>query len=318
MIEAEVFRIFDQIAAEGAGVPVALHDRLTELGWSDIEGAYPASACDDLLLRAQAKSLAHTDCLDRLMLRELAGVLPERVDGLILPTIADGPSPTGTAPHVEGIATGTVTGRVAVPVAGPANTVLIGTTDLDALHRRRFDTFDASVCWTYVSGTIDPVVDATGPWRSAVRAAHGALATELLTLTESMLDIAIEHACSRVQFGSPVGAYQSPRHALAEASVALEGARALRNEARDRGDEFAASIAKASAGRAHRFMSDVAMQVCGAIGLTAEHRLHRYVQRGFHLDALLGSYRHLEAALAQTFFAEEGPDAAVPTVVTWC
>ncbi|MCV7177815.1 acyl-CoA dehydrogenase [Mycolicibacterium sphagni] len=318
MIESEVFRIFDQIAAEGAGVPVALSDRLAELGWADIEDAYPASACDEVLFRAQAISLANTDCLDRLMLRELAGALPERVDGLVLPAIADGHWPMSTAQHVEGIATGTVTGRVAVPVSGPSNTVLLGITDLDALHHRKLDTFDASLCWTHLSGAIDPVVDATIPWRAAVRAAHCALATELLAVTGAMLDLAVEHVCSRVQFGKPIGAYQSPRHALAEASAALEGARALRDEARRQGGDFAASIAKASAGRAHRSMSDVAMQVCGAIGLTAEHRLHRYVQRGFHLDALLGSYRLLEAALAQSLFADEDLDAAVPTVVTWC
>jgi alkylation response protein AidB-like acyl-CoA dehydrogenase len=42
------------------------------------------------------------------------------------------------------------------------------------------------------------------------------------------------------------------------------------------------------------------MQLCGAVGLTYEHHLHRYVERGAILAELLGSTRHLEQELGRS------------------
>jgi len=135
-------------------------------------------------------------------------------------------------------------------------------------------------------------------WRRAIAAAHRALATELVALSDEALRIAVEHVSVRIQFGSPIGSFQSPRHLLADASAVLEGARALLGETWRFGGELSALTAKAAAGRAHRAISDAALQVCGAIGLTIEHNLHRYVTRGFQIDSLCGSYQQLEALLA--------------------
>ena len=74
--------------------------------------------------------------------------------------------------------------------------------------------------------------------------------------------------------------------------------------------------AKAAAGRAHRAVADVALQVCGAIGLTTEHDLHRYVTRGFQIDSLCGSYQQLEALLADRLFDSYSPGRALPAVVS--
>src|SRR5271155_2217311 len=109
--------------------------------------------------------------------------------------------------------------------------------------------------------------------------------------------------------------------ALADASASLAGARALLGESWRYGGRLSAVTAKAAAGRAHRGVSDVALQVCGAIGLTAEHDLHRYVTRGFQVDALCGSHDHLEALLAERLFEDYeedwAPGRALPAVVTW-
>jgi alkylation response protein AidB-like acyl-CoA dehydrogenase len=58
------------------------------------------------------------------------------------------------------------------------------------------------------------------------------------------------------------------------------------------------------------------LQVCGAIGLTAEHDLHRYVRRGFQLDSLCGSYQHLESVLAERLFDIYAPDRPLPAIIT--
>src|SRR5271166_6717748 len=90
MIEQAVFRLFDELAEKSAtDEHVAIGPRLAELGWSDIEAEYPIEACE-LLFRAQGRSLAHTDCLERVMLAELAALLDEPVDGIVLPGHADG------------------------------------------------------------------------------------------------------------------------------------------------------------------------------------------------------------------------------------
>jgi len=319
MIEEAVFRLFDQIAGKGADQHTAVGPALADLGWSDIEAEYPIEACE-LLFRAQGRSLAHTDCLSTVMLAELSPLLDGPVDGIVLPGLADGYAPGSDAQRVAGLLLGPLpgAGRLVVPVSGPMATVSISVVDADRLIGERLDTFDPSVFWTRVSGPIDTdLVDASTEWNLAIAAAHRALATELVALADEALRIAVEQVRVRVQFGSPIGSFQSPRHLLADASATLEGARALLNETWRYGGSLSALTAKAAAGRAHRAISDAAMQVCGAIGLTAEHDLHRYVTRGFQIDSLCGSHHHLEALLGERLFETHAPGRALPAIVTW-
>ncbi|MGO9351211.1 MAG: acyl-CoA dehydrogenase family protein [Mycobacterium sp.] len=313
MIEEAVFRLFDEIAADHAGEHVAIGPRLAELGWSDIEAEYPIEACA-LLFRAQGRSLADTDCLDRVMLRELEALLDEPADGIVLPELSAGYAPGSDNERVAGIVLGSLEGRLVVPVSGPMGAVSVGVVDASRTNGERLDTFDASVHWTRVNGTLDAtLVDASAEWDRAIAAAHRALATELVALADEALRIAVGHAKVRVQFGAPIGSFQSPRHALAEASAVLEGARALLGESWRDGGRLLAHTAKAAAGRAHRAVSDAALQVCGAIGLTAEHELHRYVARGFQIDALCGSHLQLEALLSEQLF-DYAPGLALPAI----
>lgn len=316
MVEEAVFRLFEELAGKNAGDHVAIGARLAELGWSEIEAEYPVEACE-LLFRAQGRSLALTDCLDRVMLAEMAGVLDSPADHVLLPDLTPGPV-AGATDRVSGIVLGPLEGRIVVPVSGPAGTVSVGVVDSSRLEGQRLDTFDTSTYWTRASGSLDaPLVEASTPWNQALAAARRALATELVELAERALRIAVEHVSVRVQFGAQIGSFQSPRHALADASAVLAGARALLDESWRSGGQLSALSAKAAAGRAHRAVSDVALQVCGAIGLTAEHDLHRYVTRGFQVDALCGSHDQLEGLLAERLFADYAPGSALPAVVTW-
>jgi hypothetical protein len=317
MVEEAVFRLFDELAANGPDEHLAVGPPLADLGWSDIESEYPIASCE-LLFRAQGRSLLNSDSLAQVMLAELAPVLDGAVDGIVLPSIADGCAPSSDAERVRGILLGPLpsTGRLAVPVS-TQNGVSIGIVDIDGLEAKRLDTFDTSAYWTRVTGLMSgDLVDASAEWSHATAAAHRALATELVALAVQALRIAVEHVSVRIQFGAPIGSFQSPRHLLADASAGLEGARALLSETWQYGGEFSALTAKAAAGRAHRAVSDAALQVCGAIGLTIEHDLHRYVTRGFQIDSLFGSYQQLEALLAERLFAGDAPGRALPAVVT--
>jgi hypothetical protein len=324
MIEEAVFRLFHEKASENRDDHVAIGPPLEELGWSDIVAEYPVAACE-LLFRAQGRSLAHTDSLATVMLAELGPLLDGTVDGIVLPGLADGCAPGSDAERVTGILLGPLpdTGRLVVPASGTDGAVKVAVVDVGELDGHRMNTFDPSAYWTRVSGPLTgELVTAGREWTSALAAAHRALATELVALADEALRIAVEHVGVRIQFGSPIGSFQSPRHLLAEAKANLEGARALLDESRRRsaegtldGGDLSALTAKAAAGRAHRAVSDAATQVCGAIGLTVEHDLHRFVRRGIQLDSLCGSYDQLEAVLARHLFEAHSPGSALPAIV---
>ncbi|ORV50494.1 hypothetical protein AWC03_23020 [Mycobacterium europaeum] len=78
---------------------------------------------------------------------------------------------------------------------------------------------------------------------------------------------------------------------------------------------LSAQAAKATAGRAHRVVSEAALQVCGAIALTAEHELNRYTARGFQVDALRESHLQLEDLLDERLFEMHPPTRPLPVLV---
>lgn len=316
MVEEAVFRLFDELAAKNPGEHIAVRPPLDELGWSDIEAECPIAACE-LLFRAEGRSLAHTDSLAKVMLAELSPLVDGPVDGIVLPAIADGSAPGTDAQRFTGIVLGPLpgTGRLVVPVTDLRGAVSLGVVDVDGLDGERLDTFDSSAHWTLVSGALGgDLVAASAEWNRAIAAGHRALSTEIVAVADEALRIAVEQVTVRIQFGSPIGSFQSPRHLLADASAGLEGARALLAETWRYGGEFSALVAKAAAGRAHRAVADACLQVCGAIGLTIEHDLHRYVTRGFQLDLLCGSHQQLETLLADRLIDSDSPSTALPAL----
>lgn len=141
-----------------------------------------------------------------------------------MPVVGDRCIPGSKVHQLSGTVLGPLQRRVVVPVPGPRSSMTVGVIDADSLHGQRLDTFDPTVHWMRVSGPLHgEFVDASDAWRCAVAAAYRALGSELITISEQILAIAVDHAKTRVQFGTPIGSFQSPRHALAEACAALEG-----------------------------------------------------------------------------------------------
>jgi len=136
-------------------------------------------------------------------------------------------------------------------------------------------------------------------WDSGLAAGRRALAHELAGLSETMLELAREHALSRVQFGRPIAGFQAVRHRLAETYVAVQGARAAVDGAWDDCSPVSASMAKAVAGRSARVTIRHAQQVLAGMGFTDEHPFHRYLRRTLLLDELLGSSRSLTCELGE-------------------
>ena len=119
----------------------------------------------------------------------------------------------------------------------------------------------------------------------AYRAIATAVAAESVGVAQRALDMAVEYAKDRKQFGRPIGAYQAVSHACAQMLLETEGARsatlyaawALDHEP-DTGP-LAASMAKAYASDAGWRVTASSLQVHGGIGFTWEHDLHFFLKR---------------------------------------
>ncbi|WP_232016856.1 acyl-CoA dehydrogenase family protein [Gordonia insulae] len=132
--------------------------------------------------------------------------------------------------------------------------------------------------------------DMGADWRIARAAGRRALAGELVGNGRAMLGIAVDQVSHREQFGRAIGANQTPRHRLADSYVHLAAANELVDAAWSSQNEWDAIVAKTYAGYANELTASACLQVCGAIGLTSEHRLGGYVKRARMLDALYGGW----------------------------
>jgi alkylation response protein AidB-like acyl-CoA dehydrogenase len=128
---------------------------------------------------------------------------------------------------------------------------------------------------------------------------------EMLGSAARALDLAVDYAKDRVQFGRPIGSFQAVKHRCADMLVDVEGMRssvywaAWCLAARAADASIAASSAKVWCSDASRRVMASALQVHGGIGFTWEHDLHLYLKRA-QLDQLLfGDATHHRARLAR-------------------
>ena len=119
-------------------------------------------------------------------------------------------------------------------------------------------------------------------------------AAELLGLSRAMLELTVDYANQRHQFGKPIGSFQAVKHHLANARLEIEFAApavlyAAHAVARGLGDASrAVSQAKWLAGSAAAVTGRTALQCHGAIGYTTEHDLHLYLKRSWALARTWG------------------------------
>lgn len=123
--------------------------------------------------------------------------------------------------------------------------------------------------------------------------ANRAVGWWLVGSARAMLALARRHALDRVQFGKPIASFQAVRHRLAETLVAIEGAEATLTVPSHESPDLVSMLAKAAAGKAALTAAKHCQQVLGGVGFTAEHDLHRHIERVLVLDGLLGSAREL-------------------------
>jgi alkylation response protein AidB-like acyl-CoA dehydrogenase len=214
------------------------------------------------------------------------------------------PVPDASAAGLFVVAARTDAGRALVAVRSPGAGLSI--TPLNSLDGTR------------PAGTVRfsaaPAVDlGAGPeqWPGLVlaRDAHlAALACEQVGGAARCLDLIVEYAKTRVQFGVPIGSFQAIKHRCADLAVELEAARSIAYDARDRvaagltgpvgpagddGGAVHASVAAAAAwcGPAYVHAAQEAIQLHGGIGFTWEHDAHLHLRRARADELQYGSPR---------------------------
>jgi alkylation response protein AidB-like acyl-CoA dehydrogenase len=119
-------------------------------------------------------------------------------------------------------------------------------------------------------------------------------AAEMLGAARRCLDMAVEYAKVREQFGQPIGSFQAIRHKCAEMLLEVENSHAAvyyaawALDAKAEDADLAASVAKSYVGDAARKVCGEAIQVHGGIGFTWEYDLHLYFKRAKALEVQYG------------------------------
>ena len=157
----------------------------------------------------------------------------------------------------------------------------------------------------------------------ALQVGSALLAVEQVGAAQHLLDLSVEYAKARLQFGRPIGSFQAVKHRLADLLVDLEHARsaayhaiwALADDLDVEDDPaLAASIAQATASAAFARVATDTIQVHGGIGFTWEHQAHLYFKRATTDAALLGTPEQHRSRVAElvldTASAERVPRVA--------
>ena len=192
-------------------------------------------------------------------------------------------------------------------VVTPAGVFVVGA---DQVTTRRVDTFDPVLHVAEVSFSGIHVADSDRLSADTERAHHVALMGMAITMVgacQRILDLVVEHAKSRQQFGVAIGTFQAVQHKATDMYVAIERARALAYfaaltiAADDPRRRLAAAMAKASAGECQSLVFKHGIQLFGAMGFTWENDLQFALKRAKAGELLLGGAAEHRAMIAEEY-----------------
>jgi alkylation response protein AidB-like acyl-CoA dehydrogenase len=286
----------------GGGIDDDLWSAMVEQGWTALavpegRGGLGLGIVELALLLeeigghvAPAPLLQQALALDALVTGDGPGELIDAlVSGEAIGTVAFTPLTTNGA---------AVTGRPEPVIHAPLARVLIVRTEdelfaVDGIESTAEPVMDRtrSLGWVALDGA--PAVRLGGPEAVERFVDLGALghSAELLGASARVLDLSVEYAKERVQFGRPIGSFQAVKHRCADMLVDVEGMRSAVYHAAwalgagDADCSVAASTAKTWCSDASRRVMASGLQVHGGIGFTWEHDLHLFVKRA-QLDGI--------------------------------
>jgi alkylation response protein AidB-like acyl-CoA dehydrogenase len=197
---------------------------------------------------------------------------------------------------------------------GPSLFAVAG--DADGLTRRPLETLDRTRKLARLDLASAPaqLIGTEGGAAAAVRrtlqVSAAALAAEQVGGAQRCLDMSVEYAKLRMQFGRPIGGFQAIKHMCADMLLEVESARSAAYYAAwavaEDSDELplVASLAKAYCSEAYFRAAADNIQIHGGIGFTWEHDAHLYYRRAKSSELMLGTpSEHRE--IAATYLIDE-------------
>ena len=177
------------------------------------------------------------------------------------------------------------------------------------------------VTFDKVQVTPDAVLGAAGqasePLRRIIDRSKVALCAEMCGGAQKVLDMTVEYAKIREQFGRPIGSFQAIQHKCANMLVQVESAKsatyyaawAVSNNIPEA--PLAAAMAKAYCSDAFRQVTAEGIQVHGGIGFTWEHDMHIYFKRAKGSEVTFGDATWNRELVAQ-YTLDVPPPAEMP------
>lgn len=264
--------------------------------------------CDDEDVKARLlPGIASGDTIAAAALTEESGRWD--ADGVgVRASYADGSwSLSGTKTYVLD---GDIADLVLVTARTDAGVALFAVEAFDQMNRRQLSTLDPTrrqARLDFVDCNAALIGEAGDAWPALSRAldiAAAGLAAEQVGAAQRCLDLAVDYAKTRKQFGKPIGSFQAIRHKCADLMLQIECARGAAqyavHTAAHIADELpaAASLAKAYCSDAFVAAAAANIQIHGGIGFTWEHPAHLYFKRAKSTELLLGDAAYHRRLLA--------------------
>jgi len=204
--------------------------------------------------------------------------------------------------------------RLLVPVRTAAGvSIVVVDADAGGVERRRLETMDmtrkqAEVSFDGVRVPSSAVLGEPGAgWpalEQTLRRAAVALAYEQVGGAQRCMEMSVDYAKVRVQFGRPIGSFQAIKHKCADMLVQVESAKSAAYHAgwaatADPAELAVVShLAKSYCSEAFFFCAAENIQIHGGIGFTWEHDAHLYFKRAKTDELLFGSPAYHRGLLA--------------------
>jgi alkylation response protein AidB-like acyl-CoA dehydrogenase len=142
------------------------------------------------------------------------------------------------------------------------------------------------------------------------------LCAEMCGGAQKVLEMSVEYAKVREQFGRPIGSFQAIQHKCANMMVQTESAKsaayyaawAVANDVPEA--HLAACMAKAYCSDAYRFVTAEGVQIHGGIGFTWEHDMHLYFKRAKGSEVTFGDATWNRELVAQVVLDQPESQAA--------
>ncbi|QHG80975.1 acyl-CoA dehydrogenase family protein [Rhodococcus rhodochrous] len=287
---------------DGVGASwVETHVVLEELGRTLTPSPFLGSAvlaAQTVLLSGDADAAARL--LPGIAAGEIVAVCWASAAGWQRPGVnAEGDVLTGTAHYVLG---GDIASTLLV-LAADGDTVGLFEVDpeTDGVSRRRVPTMDptrslAEVSFSAVTGRR---LSSSDDLADRLRAAAAiALSAEQVGAAQAVLDLTVDYAKNRKQFGRAIGSFQALKHRMADMYALVETARSMSYAAALSQDPQDAYAAKIYCSEAFQQVASEAVQLHGGIAITWEHDAQLFFKRAHGSAQLFGQPREYLSAVS--------------------